>query len=288
MKKSDAKSAYASEVEGNALDLSLRQLDRVSVKDLALLPLVTRVDLSNNQITALPDNFGSLTHLVHLDLSKNQLTSLPTSFGQLSSLRHLDLCHNQLNRLPLSFAELDSLTWLDLRENPLDPGLLSPETVGLCLTAKQNQDCAKRVLARLKELAARAEKAAEIKRKKMEEEAELERLRREAAEAEERQRKKAEREMRKRNAQAANQQTTNSAACDASQAREVDLPPSSTVTEQEGRRGLGSAAVCGTLLLALTSCVVAWLMMEDPQRSNEFLRSVFRSLTIFLTNAGFL
>lgn len=43
------------------------------------------------------ENFAlMLTHLIKLDLSKNQLTELPENFGELVNLRHLDLYSNEV------------------------------------------------------------------------------------------------------------------------------------------------------------------------------------------------
>ena len=66
------------------------------------LPKGTHLDLSNNHLTWLPENFPTLSHLIQLDLSKNQLSELPEYFGQLRNLRHLDLYSNQLRTLPVS------------------------------------------------------------------------------------------------------------------------------------------------------------------------------------------
>ena len=114
-------------LEDNQLDLSLMQLTEVPVKEIVSnhiftpekllsfidfqseLPKGTHVDLSNNLLTWLPENFPTLTHIVQLDLSKNQLTELPEYFGQLKSLRHLDLYSNQLTRLPVSLLLFASL-----------------------------------------------------------------------------------------------------------------------------------------------------------------------------------
>lgn len=41
--------------------------------------------------------FPSLIHIVKLDLSKNQLTSLPPNFGELRNLKQLDLYSNKVD-----------------------------------------------------------------------------------------------------------------------------------------------------------------------------------------------
>ncbi|MEQ2197951.1 Leucine-rich repeat-containing protein 59, partial [Xenoophorus captivus] len=93
-------------ISGNEADLSLSNLSEVPVRELALFPKATVVDLSCNNIISLPPEFCSLTHLVKLDLSKNQLTCLPDDLGNLVNLQHLDLYNNKLTILPVSFSQL--------------------------------------------------------------------------------------------------------------------------------------------------------------------------------------
>lgn len=50
-----------------------------------------------------------LTHLTKLDLSNNQLTELPDNFGELVNLRHLDLYNNQVPLLKFARWELHLL-----------------------------------------------------------------------------------------------------------------------------------------------------------------------------------
>ena len=107
------------------------------------IPKGTQLDLSNNLLTWLPENFPTLTHLIHLDLSKNQLTELPEYFGQLKNLRHLDLYSNQLTRLPPSFSQLKSLKWLDLKNNRLHETLA--KAAGPCITPSDCASSAKNV-----------------------------------------------------------------------------------------------------------------------------------------------
>jgi len=167
-------------LEENQLDLSLMQLTEVPVKEISELPKGTHLDLSNNLLTWLPENFPTLTHVIHLDLSKNQLSDLPEYFGQLKNLRHLDLYSNQLTKLPPSFSQLKSLKWLDLKNNPLHENL--QKAAGPCITKDDCASCAKQVVALMKNIQISQERERQkqlIQERKLEEErrlaAELER-----------------------------------------------------------------------------------------------------------------
>lgn len=75
------------------------------------------LDLSQNQLQALPAQFCQLRELVNLKLDDNELISLPFHIGRLSKLRFLSAAHNQLAVLPGDFRRL-SLENLDLFGNP--------------------------------------------------------------------------------------------------------------------------------------------------------------------------
>ncbi|XP_012285195.1 leucine-rich repeat-containing protein 59 [Orussus abietinus] len=132
-------------LEDNVLDLSLCDLEEVPVKEIAEIKKASHLDLSNNLLTSLPNNFILLTHVVKLDLSKNMLTELPENFGELRHLKHLDLYSNQISRLPLSFGEMKKLTWLDLKGNPLSPAVAT--VAGPCSNASECQACARSIVA---------------------------------------------------------------------------------------------------------------------------------------------
>ena len=75
------------------------------------------LDLSRNQLKALPHKFPRLKGLVHLKLDCNQLQVLPRTFGKMSSLKFFSASSNKLLVLPSSFLQL-SLDSLDLFDNP--------------------------------------------------------------------------------------------------------------------------------------------------------------------------
>ena len=64
------------------------------------LSALQTLDLSDNQLTTLPESIGKLTNLQELNLGYNQLTTLPESIGQLTNLQELYLYNTQLTTLP--------------------------------------------------------------------------------------------------------------------------------------------------------------------------------------------
>jgi len=86
------------------------------------------LDLSFNQLSALPPEIGQLAHLSTLDLSFNQLSALPPEIGQLTNLSTLDFRGNCLAQLPPEITALTNLTSLDLDGNQFPP--IPPEIIG--------------------------------------------------------------------------------------------------------------------------------------------------------------
>ncbi|KAL4239434.1 hypothetical protein ACF0H5_000249 [Mactra antiquata] len=77
------------------------------------------LELGQNMLHTLPDSFGNLRSLRICTLSKNLINWLPSNFGELSSLEDLRLDNNELAELPESFCKLSSLKTLDLFSNRL-------------------------------------------------------------------------------------------------------------------------------------------------------------------------
>ncbi|RYG97829.1 leucine-rich repeat domain-containing protein, partial [archaeon] len=78
---------------------------------------IRTLDLSYNQLSRLPDNFGNLQLLEKIDLSYNKLSRVPPSFLTLQYLHTLILEGNNFDTLPTELGTLDSITHLDLSRN---------------------------------------------------------------------------------------------------------------------------------------------------------------------------
>lgn len=80
---------------------------------------ITKLNLSDRNLSQLPGGIGQLSSLQHLDLDDNQLRELPPKIGRLSSLEVLDSGGNQLRELPPEIGRLSSLKRLHLSYNQL-------------------------------------------------------------------------------------------------------------------------------------------------------------------------
>ncbi|XP_057767168.1 probable LRR receptor-like serine/threonine-protein kinase At2g24230 [Salvia miltiorrhiza] len=80
------------------------------------------LDLSNNKITALPNDFWDLGSLKNLNLSHNQISGvLPSNIGNFGQLQSLDLSFNNFSgSIPESVSSLLSLQALNLNRNQLE------------------------------------------------------------------------------------------------------------------------------------------------------------------------
>jgi internalin A len=101
-----------------SLDLSGNQLTALP-PEITKLNNLTSLDLSENQLASLPPEIARLTNLTFLVLSYNRLAALPPEITKLTTLMSLDLGYNQLKDLPQEITRLTNLTVLALRNNQL-------------------------------------------------------------------------------------------------------------------------------------------------------------------------
>jgi internalin A len=108
--------------------LDLSDLDVSSLPEaICSLSQLQTLSLAGNQLTTLPEAIGRLSELETLYLSNNQLTALPEAIGRLSKLQTLYLSNNQLKALPEAIGRLSKLETLYLSNNQLT---LLPEAIG--------------------------------------------------------------------------------------------------------------------------------------------------------------
>jgi len=77
------------------------------------------LDLSNKDITEIPEEIGELTNVKSLDLSFNHISKLPDSIAKMTSLEELFLMRNSICELPEGIGNLRNLKSLDVSFNPL-------------------------------------------------------------------------------------------------------------------------------------------------------------------------
>ncbi|RZF42342.1 hypothetical protein LSTR_LSTR004150 [Laodelphax striatellus] len=101
----------------------IKELPRILCNCLALRVL----NLSDNQLSTIPDAISCLQSLEHLDLSRNHISNLSVSLRECSKLRVLNLGMNPLHKLPDVVTQLPSLEELFL--NDCDLGFI-PANLG--------------------------------------------------------------------------------------------------------------------------------------------------------------
>lgn len=85
------------------------------------------IDLSSENIQALPKEIGLFTGLTQLVMKNNQLSTLPKEIAQLVNLERLVLTNNRLNSIPIELTQLAQLTSLIINQNRLES---LPEEIG--------------------------------------------------------------------------------------------------------------------------------------------------------------
>ena len=88
----------------------------------AILPLVTSLDLSSNNLFGeIPNQLTSLQGLISLNLSRNHLIgNIPAKIGDMSWILSLDISNNKLSgKIPTSMSNLNFLSYLNVSFNNL-------------------------------------------------------------------------------------------------------------------------------------------------------------------------
>jgi hypothetical protein len=100
------------------LDLSDNEISEIP-DAIAELKNLTTLDLSDNEISEIPDAIAKLKNLTELFLYDNQISEIPDIISELKNLKVLHLGRNQINEISDAIAELKNLTGLYLRGNKI-------------------------------------------------------------------------------------------------------------------------------------------------------------------------
>ncbi|CAG7667494.1 unnamed protein product [Allacma fusca] len=75
-------------------------------------------DFSHNALDFTNDLCSAFKYIKFLNLSHNNLTALPQDLHLMENLAVLDVTHNQISKLPMNLHLMMRLEWLDVRKNP--------------------------------------------------------------------------------------------------------------------------------------------------------------------------
>lgn len=78
------------------------------------------LNLSGNKLDYIPKKITNLESLEYLNFSRNDLTSIPSYIENLSKIETLQLSHNKISAVPKQMANMQSLKKLILIYNDLD------------------------------------------------------------------------------------------------------------------------------------------------------------------------
>jgi Leucine-rich repeat (LRR) protein len=101
------------------LDLSHNQLEALP-EEIANWSMLQRIKLDNNQLRGLPDGLALLNSLYHLSAPNNQIEYIPSNLGQSRSLITLDLSDNLITEIPEELGNCPNLTQIYLNNNKLN------------------------------------------------------------------------------------------------------------------------------------------------------------------------
>ena len=104
--------------EVEEIDLSHNLLEKLPNSFFQPENKLTKLNLSNNRLTYLPDTIVTLESLTQLNARENQIETLPNHLGDLP-LKVLDLSHNKITKLPSTLLRNRSIWFLNCADNPL-------------------------------------------------------------------------------------------------------------------------------------------------------------------------
>ncbi|KAJ2461079.1 hypothetical protein GGF42_000428 [Coemansia sp. RSA 2424] len=110
---------YATIPDATVLNLSANVLTQLPLGFGRAFSSLHTLDISGNQISALPEEISHLHSLRELYASRNALVTLPITIGSLRNLEILDISENHIDLLDVSISRLENLRMLNISDNRL-------------------------------------------------------------------------------------------------------------------------------------------------------------------------
>eukprot|EP00002_Diphylleia_rotans_P013050 TRINITY_DN2540_c0_g1_i15.p1 TRINITY_DN2540_c0_g1~~TRINITY_DN2540_c0_g1_i15.p1 ORF type:complete len:474 (+),score=56.51 TRINITY_DN2540_c0_g1_i15:1673-3094(+) len=111
--------------------LRLYKFDNESIRDvsswISRWGKCERINISNNEISSLPEAMSELTNLCHLNVMNNELNGFPMVLLQMTKLVSLDFSYNYLTLMPESIEGLKNLQILQVQNNNIS---VIPPSIG--------------------------------------------------------------------------------------------------------------------------------------------------------------
>jgi Leucine-rich repeat (LRR) protein len=99
-------------------------------EDIGNMKVLESLNISSNSLSKLPMTFKELKSLTKLNVHRNRFNDFDISIGTLTNLVHLNLSENQFVKLPAALAKLANLTYLDVSDNLLPHLGIIPHVLG--------------------------------------------------------------------------------------------------------------------------------------------------------------
>lgn len=113
----------------HVINLDLSSTTNPTIPNFKYLNYLESLDLSNNELTEIPEWVQNLTSLKRLYLNNNQIDKIPEWIGKLTNLEELHLENNKLTKIPKSVGELNNLISLLVNDNQITK--IHPAIAGL-------------------------------------------------------------------------------------------------------------------------------------------------------------
>ena len=105
---------------GGSLNLSHNSWKKLPPELNDFSSTITHLELSNNQLSAIPEAIGNLILLQQLDVSLNQIESIDSAIGKCIRLRKLNVEKNRIEFFPDELADCIVLEEVLARDNKLN------------------------------------------------------------------------------------------------------------------------------------------------------------------------